>query len=433
MPNKTNKHNWLACVLTLSLTLLISGCWDRQEIEDLAMVIGVGVDTPLKENDSDSETNADSEEASSSDADSESAHQGDESNANQSTQQKIPILLTHQNVVPKVLTGTAKVTGTQKQAYFNISGEGTSFFEIIRNFSTKSSKPPFFLHVKTMVIGEDFARKLSIEKTLEYFLRDTELRRTVLVVVAKGRALDVLNKKPLNETLPAIEILSILDNVRKNLAIATPTSLGFISEHMTTRKSFMIPRVEVSTKTIKIAGASLIKGDTGKMIGWLNEEEVSGANLLLGSGKSKWEKHAGLIKTVLPPTNSLLIYEIRTISSKITPKVQNGQVSFSVHIKLNGRIGEDWSPEENGFDDSYLVKTEKAFEKKIKELTRKSLNKLQKKWKIDVLEFNKALSVHHPDVWEKMKDNWDEEFSKIPIDVHVKVNVREFGLKGSKR
>ncbi|XOS90560.1 hypothetical protein ACLMAB_16855 [Brevibacillus laterosporus] len=236
MPNKTNKHNWLACALTLSLTLLISGCWDRQEIEDLAMVIGVGIDSPKKENDSDSEQKEDAEGAGSSDADSES------------TQQKVPILLTHQNVVPKVLTGTAKVTGTQKQAYFNISGEGDSFFEIIRNFATKSSRPPFFLHVKTMVIGEAIAKKLSLNKMLEYFLRDTELRRTVLVVVAKGRAIDVLNKKPLNETLPAIEILSILDNVRKSLDIATPTPLGHISENMTTKSSFMIPRIEVLKK-----------------------------------------------------------------------------------------------------------------------------------------------------------------------------------------
>ncbi|MCG7316292.1 Ger(x)C family spore germination protein [Brevibacillus laterosporus] len=432
MSNKTNKHNWLACALTLSLTLLISGCWDRQEIEDLAMVIGVGIDSPKKENDSDSEQKEDAEEAGSSDADSESTQQGDDSSADTTVKQKVPILLTHQNVVPKVLTGTAKVTGTQKQAYFNISGEGDSFFEIIRNFATKSSRPPFFLHVKTMVIGEAIAKKLSLNKMLEYFLRDTELRRTVLVVVAKGRAIDVLNKKPLNETLPAIEILSILDNVRKSLDIATPTPLGHISENMTTKSSFMIPRIEVLKKTIKVSGASLIKGDTGRMIGWLGDEEVRGANLIIGSGKSKWEKHAGLIKTTLPPQNSLIIYEVRTVSSKIIPKVQNGQVSFTVEIKLNGRIGEDWSSTENSFEDSYLEKAGEAFEKKIKELTRNTLNKLQKKWKIDVLGFQKALSVHYPDVWEKMKDNWDEEFSKIPIDVQVKVHVREFGLKGSK-
>ncbi|MDN9008541.1 Ger(x)C family spore germination protein [Brevibacillus laterosporus] len=432
MPSKTNKHNWVAFVLTLSLTLLISGCWDRQEIEDLGMVIGVGIDSPQKGNDSDSQQNEEGEEGGSSDADSESTQQEDDAGSGTKVNQKIPILLTHQNVLPKVLVGTAKVTGTQKEAYFNISGEGNSFFEIIRNFATKSSRPPFFLHVKTMVIGEAIAKKLSLNKMLEYFLRDTELRRTVLVVVAKGRAIDILNKKPLNETLPAIEILSILDNVRKSLDIATPASLGYISENMTTKSSFMIPRIETLNKTMKISGAALIKGDIGKMIGWLGDEEVRGANLLIGSGKSKWEKHAGLIKTTMPPNNSMIIYEIRTISSKVTPKVQNGKVSFSVQINLNGRIGENWSKTENSFEDSYLEKAGEAFEKKIKELTRNTLNKLQKKWKIDVLEFHKALSVHYPDVWEKMKDNWDEEFSKAPVDVQVKVHVREFGLKGSK-
>ncbi|AKF92454.1 Ger(x)C family spore germination protein [Brevibacillus laterosporus] len=432
MPKKTNKYNWVACVLTLSLTLLISGCWDRQEIEDLGMVIGVGIDSPQKGNDSDSQQNEEGEEGGASDADSESTQQEDDAGSGTKVNQKIPILLTHQNVLPKVLVGTAKVTGTQKEAYFNISGEGNSFFEIIRNFATKSSRPPFFLHVKTMVIGEAIAKKLSLNKMLEYFLRDTELRRTVLVVVAKGRAIDILNKKPLNETLPAVEILSILDNVRKSLDIATPASLGFISENMTTKSSFMIPRIGVLNKTIKISGAALIKGDTGKMIGWLGDEEVRGANLLIGSGKSKWEKHAGLIKTTMPPNNCMIIYEIRTVSSKVTPKVQNGKVSFSVQINLNGRIGEDWSKTENSFEDSYLEKAGEAFEKKIKELTRNTLNKLQKKWKIDVLEFHKALSIHYPDVWEKMKDNWDDEFSKIPVDVQVKVHVREFGLKGAK-
>ncbi|WP_035317847.1 Ger(x)C family spore germination protein [Brevibacillus laterosporus] len=432
MPNKKNKHNWVACVLTLSLTLLISGCWDRQEIEDLGMVIGIGIDSPQKENHSESQQNQEEDEAGSSDAGSESSQQKDDSSPETKVKQKVSVLLTHQNVLPKVLVGTAKVTGTQKQAYYNISGEGNSFFEIIRNFATKSSRPPFFLHVKTMVIGEAIAKKLSLNKMLEYFLRDTELRRTVLVVVAKGRAIEILNKKPLNEALPAIEILSIIDNVRKSLDIATPASLGHISENMTMKNSFMIPRVEPLNKTIKISGAALIKGDTGKMIGWLGDKEVRGANLLIGSGKSKWEKHAGLIKTSMPPNNNMIIYEIRTVSSKITPKVQNGKVSFSVQINLNGRIGEDWSQTENSFKDSYLQKAGEAFEKKIKELTRNTLNKLQKKWKIDVLGFHKALSVHYPDVWEKMKQNWDDEFSKIPIDVQVKVHVREFGLKGSK-
>ncbi|WP_144029086.1 Ger(x)C family spore germination C-terminal domain-containing protein [Paenibacillus rigui] len=41
--------------------------------------------------------------------------------------------------------------------------------------------------------------------------------------------------------------------------------------------------------------------------------------------------------------------------------------------------------------------------------------------------------ITHPEVWKRVKDDWEDRFSRLPIDIQVKVRIQEFGAKGTKR
>ncbi|MBM7651322.1 hypothetical protein JOC76_000771 [Neobacillus cucumis] len=63
---------------------------------------------------------------------------------------------------------------------------------------------------------------------------------------------------------------------------------------------------------VKFSGAAVITGKTKKLLGFLNEEEMEGLTWISGKGKG------GLVKSFDAATNQPIIYEVKTMKSKIT-------------------------------------------------------------------------------------------------------------------
>lgn len=38
-----------------------------------------------------------------------------------------------------------------------------------------------------------------------------------------------------------------------------------------------------------------------------------------------------------------------------------------------------------------------------------------------------ALRIQHPDMWEQVKDHWDQVFATVPVTFEVKVDIEDFG------
>lgn len=207
---------------------------------------------------------------------------------------------------------------------------------------------------------------------LNLYLRNNEMRRTVYLTIAKGRGKDVLDAQTKNEDLPSLELLSLINNLTKSNHIAMPISIGTASENLATKRCFLVPRVVVHQKEMKLAGGAVINGKTGKMLGWLSEAETAGINLILGSGKSEESHVGGIIESSIEKGGEPFSFEIDKAKSRIVPQVKNGK-SLSPS---------KWMPR---------------------------------------------------GVWRKLEKDWDERFSKIPIHVEVKVQALDFALKGKKK
>ncbi|MCC0563692.1 Ger(x)C family spore germination C-terminal domain-containing protein [Brevibacillus borstelensis] len=182
-----------------------------------------------------------------------------------------------------------------------------------------------------------------------------------------------------------------------------------------------------------MAGAAVISGKTGKMLGWIGEEETAGLNLVQGTGKSEEGHKGGIIEAVIKGSRDPFSYEIGKIRSKIIPIVKNGQLSFRVDIKVEGRLGEDWALNENAFEKDYLDRVNAAVKTRIEQIVNNTLKKTQKDFRVDVAGFGKQLHIHYPKEWKKRKENWDEVFSRIPVSLDVTVKTEEFALKGKKK
>lgn len=389
-------------VLSASLFLLsMTGCWDRVEIEDVGIVLGIGFDKSAKE----------------------ITNQGNarpEGKQEKSRQ----ISMTHHFAVPKQFA--AKEKATAQKDYINVVSEGSLVFDIINGLSTRLSRKPSYEHLRIILISEEVARSFDLRNIINFLLRNPEARRSIRVLICEGNTRTAFEKKGI-VTNPALKLRGMTDGYRTTLRMPSIMKLGEMSENLTKKSNFVIQWLSTAREETKVSGAAVIRGKDARMAGWLDEEETVGLNWL-----KEQKQRTGIIEGTDPKGGGKIVYEVRKIKRTIKPKHKDGRISFDVEIKTEGRLREDWIASDDAFKEEFIARAERAAEASIKTSMNKALVKMQKKLRLDAAGFGKRVQIEYPQVWRKVKENWDSTFSEAQVKVQVKARIVEFGTRGSK-
>lgn len=376
---------------TLISVLLLSGCWDMVNIEERGFIVAMAVD--LVE---------------------------DNENANDHNR----LLLTSQIAVPPNL-GTPSNSGSGGgKGYMNLSATGESMYEIAQDVANQTNKIPFFEHVKLVVVSEEVAAIPELfANVMDVLIRNRDTRRGIKVLIAKGKAKDILNIEPENDKLPARYINKILDNSLTKTGEIRPVRVGDIHEYLLTESSFVLAKISPGDKKLNFEGGSVYNGHAKKTTGSLNMDEMLGFDLIIG------ENVRGPI--VFDFNNQLTIYSIRGASSKIKINDKDPKnLTITISIKLEGEIQETFGTvllSEKGV----IKGLERAITKKVEEITKKTIHKAQKDLETDIFGMEDKLKKFHYDTWKEVHNNWDHGenyFSKSNIHVNVNVKVRTDGV-----
>ncbi|MRN55498.1 Ger(x)C family spore germination protein [Paenibacillus monticola] len=386
-------------LVLLAACVLLSGCWSSSPIEDLNMIVGVALDS----------------------ADETEVEAIFEREGGDYPKRK-KISCTYQFVIPQGAGGTPKGAPPSKN-FNNMTETGDSIFEAVREFSLRTNRPPIGHHLKIVVIGEELARSTNISELIDFYARDNDLRPSVLLMISGGKARDVLSNS-LPGQIPSFVLEDIFNNVDRNSRIWEPLSIAKVVGLLHGKKSFLMQNVIISGKEYKFAGAGVIRGKTGKYIGFLDESELEGMVWVTGKGKG------GVLKTYDPDRDKLLTYEINSMSSKIKAKVEGDDISFVVNIKSSGRYAEVFASGGKKLDKAWVEKDEKTLQKQIEKLAQSTVDKMQHELHVDVAGFGNSLHIQYPSVWRKVKEDWDETFSEIPVTYEVKLDLENYGASG---
>ncbi|WP_176586379.1 Ger(x)C family spore germination protein [Priestia megaterium] len=401
MKQTFNHVQFLLVFLSVFLLVSLTGCWSSHEIEERSLGVGVALDKGK-----------------------ESMIEKEFDEQGGGYARKNLITSTYQLITPQVASSTTKQGGPQQKSYVNVSETGDSAFQMLRELSLRSDTPLTSPHMKVMVIGEALARSYSLEQLVDQSLRDNDFRPSCLMFISKGRASDTLESKTAGE-IPAFRLSAMVENSYRTTRILPPMPLIKLESKIQSRSSFLLQNVVSANGEIKFAGAAIIKGKTNKMIGFLNEEELDGLTWITGKGKG------GLVKSFDEKTGQLIVYEIESMKSHIEPHVKGNSISFNVHIESEGRLSENWVVSGNPLKNQFLQKVQKNSEKKVKRLVRNTVEKMQKEYKVDVAGFGNQLRIKRPIVWMRVKANWDQTFSEVPINYDVKLMIKDYGASGS--
>ncbi|MDD2490361.1 MAG: hypothetical protein PHY26_03835 [Bacilli bacterium] len=159
------KFKWLFIIIIL---LLVSGCWQYRELNDLAIVSAIGIDK-----------------------------------------------------IDNEYLVTIQVVNTRKQSHTIPAGEetavtiyeakGKSIQEALNMISLECPKELYLGHIDIVVIGEETART-GIKDYIDFFLRDREVRKIYPFVFAKGAmATDVLKILPPIIILPGTNLANMIE------------------------------------------------------------------------------------------------------------------------------------------------------------------------------------------------------------------------------
>lgn len=374
-------------VCLISSTIFLAGCWDRVDIEERGFIVGTAIDL-----------------------------------VNQKTETEYEVMMTNQFVIPSGIGMLMQGSGGQ-QAFMNVSEKGTSVFRTNRKFSRINSQVPFYQHLKVLVVSEEVLTQPHLfSNIMDFFIRDHALRRSIRLLVAHEGAKEILNSTPENTDVPAMYLDDLMENVDRNTNTIKPIHIGEIQELILNEQSYVLPAVKKEGPLAEYGNVVVMDGKSNQMVGSLNEEETSGLGFING------HTEGGVLEVQVD--ESSLVVEITKINQKMKiTNTQRDNVEVEISILIDGNIAEHYGTE-SVLDEKYVKKAEASAEKKVKELTAKTIEKAQQDLQVDVLGIGKKLYQSHYDLWQEIKEDWEQGegyFSSAVIKVNTEVKIDRVG------
>lgn len=378
------------------LPALLTGCWSNNEIEDLALYTGLALDSG------------------------QPAPTEKEFEAKSSSYVKQNKVMATIQVVPTQSEGSkSKPEIEAPRSFQNVSGSGDSILEIFRQFSIRLDRPVIGHHLKVIVLSADLLKKQTIEQMSDFVLRDNDIRPSTMVFVTEGNARETLMSAKEKE-VPSFHIVKMVRNQSRTSKVLDPVTLSRLDAMSHAKKSFVLQNIITGGGEMEFAGAGIIKGSTGHWAGKLNQEDTECLSWL------RSEASNGVIKSY-DRNNEPLTYELKSMKSKITPRVEGDRISFEVKISTEGRYSETWRAGGAPSSHAYAEKAGAILEERLAGMMQSLMRKLQKEYKTDVAGFGDQLAMEKPAVWNKVKDNWDEIFSRSKVKFTYDLKITDFG------
>ncbi|CAN7151520.1 Ger(x)C family spore germination protein [Peribacillus frigoritolerans] len=392
-------RNRLVFLLMLICTIFTSGCWDKRELNEMAIVSAVGID------------------------------EGKEGKING----------TFQIINPGNVAGALQGGGGTNPPISVYRAMGYNVLELDSIATTKLSRDMYFAHANLIVIGEELARKGGINSIFDAFERSPEFRATTRIVIARGvkardivEALTAIDKVSAEKVIKTIETsekqqgenISInLQEVIKNLVSTgkEPIISGFTVKGKKGEEDKMENTMSSDIKANpNAAGIGVFKD--GKLIDWLDGDKAKGSMWVMDRIEQtnlfiEWKDKKNAIS-----------YHVMRQKTNIGAKVVNGKPKISIKVRAEGDIREANVPL-NLNSPHVLIDIEKKLAKDLKKEMEDAIVRAQKN-KSDIFGFGELIHESHPKEWKKLEKNWDDDtFPKLEVDVQVETFIRRTGIR----
>ncbi len=395
----------LALAVVLAATLL-AGCWDRREIERLAIVAGIGLDL-----------------------------QPDGS-----------LLLVAQVVKPALVRTQGQAGMGSPRAVSLASSTGPTVAAATRALCQVAGRRPFWGHARILVVGEELARA-GLADVMDWFFRQREPRPRTRVLVARGRAADLLAAESELEKLPAVALDNVLE-LQSATTLAPDTTLHrFVRDLTTPGKDPLVAAAAVVSRTAQagfpgmegrppeaqepaaekegeerrfdVRGSAVFRGD--RLVGWMDEVETRA---------TLWVAGAGRRATVVVPgpagSGQGSTVEVLRAAPKVKIHEEGGRLVLTVSLECRAVLSEELRGPDvtvRGALEDVERRLERVLAADIAAAFRKA-----RSLRADPFGLGFTLCTRYPKLWEKYQDFWPDALASAEVRISVKARIVRTGL-----
>lgn len=370
--------------------IVLAGCWDYRELENRAIVVGLGIDElpPLRT-------------------------QGREMRMYQ---------LVVQVVEPASegsggqMGGRSDGGGMKQKGYTNFIIETPSIAEGVEQIITRSDRVTNLAHLQLIALGEKVARK-GINELYDFLSRFPQMRRHTEILVFNGSIPDIFTTPSVSEPTPALHIAEMVNNVEKTM-IMPKANLGTVSKAVREKLPYITLYGSLDKKKQIVLNEAAVFDDY-KMRGVLSKKQIQVISILYG------EIQRGLLDFSCSGGKKIGT-RVLFGKTKVKPSVRNGKPHVTFQVEMETEMLEYQCLGVTFDKPEQIKKLEKTLSDTMKKRLMDTVRELQAKYKADLFMLTTRLK-NVPEMYKAIKDRPKEFFQQLTIDVQVDFKIRNLG------
>jgi spore germination protein KC len=375
-----NKHSlWLSVLLS---GVLFTGCWDRREINDVGFVMATAIDR----------------------------------------EKSGKFQVSVQVAVPTALSQSSRGMSNQGQEpVMWVTAQGAQLNNLRSDLQTQLSRKLNTSHRRVLAIGEDMA-KYGLNELLDELSRNPQNRLRTYMIVARGhKASELLNINYPIEAYPSEGLREM-----EKIGFGTGSTLrDFFIESTLPGMQPVVSAYRLSDSPphiFQLDGVAVFRDL--KLVGYLQGHSAQGLLIVK-------EKLKDAVFSLHIPSGGDKFVTVLSKEIKCRPRVEiiDGKPHFSYQVRVQGIILQN-TTKLDFMNPKYIEELNSALAQKTCEYIQQAIRQLQA-YKSDGIAAGTELYRHHPKEWDKVKDDWPNQFAKLKFTVTADAQVRQVGMLGA--
>lgn len=351
--------------------LLLTGCQERENLKDLSVVEGIGIDY---------------------------------------ANGQVGITAQTLNLMKEV-TGPDALSGNITMVS---SGQADNISSAVENVSQRLSKKLYFAQNRIVVFGMDYAEN-HLKESFDYLLRSANSRPDVFVCISSGEAKAVIESEEPNSLVPAQTISDLLEEGEKRGTSVTVTVNELLNYYTDKTSDIYMPVVEAGEENVSATGIAVFDGD--KLVRVLEGDECTGFMIL--SGKIK----EGIIVFNVDGFGQVTA-EITKIKTKTKAYYENGRVVLRADIKADIILDEVENGLQNSISKEEAHQIARTAEKKIQQLCEVAFKACTES-SSDCLRIGEMLAKYDPSAYKILSENKNAYLSSCTLEINASCDLKK--------
>jgi spore germination protein KC len=387
---------------------LVTGCWDRLEIEERAVILGIGID--------EAEPSEEKEEG-------EISHLRGSLPSPSGDMLKVTAQVAIPGRIPLGPGEGGGGSGAGQKPVWVLSVVGHTLEDAFNNLQQEIAAQLFFGHLRVIVVSKKLAQS-NLSNISDNLRRNPDVRRTNWMVVSEGRAEDLMKMAPQLERVPTLYLLATMDRAVQMGKLPN----AFVGTFWTADSALgiepFLPYVKlVENGNMQISGLAFFSGQ--KMVGHSEPLEI-GAYM----GIKGLEPGGYSVLTKIPDTETNVTFQVTSRKARTDIAIKNGRPQFHIKLHNEGNLREK-SNENAKLATKVITKIEDQLSEQADKAYIALIKKTQEKGS-DIFGFGEYVRAKEPKYWNehiKTKEKWRELYKDVDVKVESTFSVRRIGGK----